>query len=516
MASTYYDPRAQRAVAGAEAERARAEAEATRAETMLRLEAARAEQSARQAEQARRDRLDREHSRSARREDRRRQRAKSRATRSAAVRRGAGALGAALVTKAPVIVGGVAMGAPIAIAWRGQLEFARDVMHLDFMAPALPIALEGGVWYLAFLVHRAIKAKLPIGRYRIATWGMAAVAAGMNLWHGIDANKDDGLQVGVILALASLLGIALWELTASLTQQTTTKRSAAEIRRAAWRRVRYPRLSWAATSIRASRGEGCSIEQAWTAAWIDRYGVGPEASRRDRRLARSIVGYEKKADKAAAKDGRLVIRDGLIVRPGTPTPQQSEEGEEAMARLRAFTERRDDVARSIAFPSVGSPSIETVSCPAIESRTEPVRTPRTESVRQARTDAQESRTEPVRPSRTELAPVDREEAVAEIRQEIAAAAARGQMWTPDYPALEERYDRRRSWCEKAVREARTGIRTDGDDEARTDAEESHTDAPQSRTQPIRTEPEHDPRTDTQQSRTDEAGDSDEARTEVAA
>lgn len=364
MASTFYDPRAQRAVAQAEAEQARAAAEATRAETMLRLEAARAEHANRQAEQARLDQQAREYSRTARRQERRRQSAESRVARRAAARRGAGALAAAVVTRAPVIVGAVAMGAPIAIAWRGQLEFARDVMHLDFMSPALPIALEGGVWYVAFLVHRAIAAKLPIGRYRAATWSLAGIAAGMNLWHGITANATQtdpwaGLQVGVILALASLLGIALWELTASLTQQTTTKRSATEIRRAAWRRIRYPRLSWAAASIRASRGADCSIETAWTAAWIDRYGVGPAASRRDRKLARSIVGYEKKADRAAAKDGRLVIVDGSIVRPGTTPAESIEAGEEAMARLKAFAERREDLARSIAFPgSIGSPSIE--------------------------------------------------------------------------------------------------------------------------------------------------------------
>ncbi|MEV7012018.1 DUF2637 domain-containing protein [Streptosporangium sp. NPDC051022] len=473
MASTYYDPRAQRAVAQAEAEQARAAAEATRAETMLRLEAARAEQANRQAEQARLDQQAREYSRTARRQERHQQRAESRTARRAAVRRGAGALAAAVVTRAPVIVGAVAMGAPIAIAWRGQFEFAQTVMHLGVMAPALPIALEGGVWYVAFLVHRAIAEKLPIGRYRAATWGLAGIAAGMNLWHGLQANED-GLQVGVILALASLLGIALWELTASLTQQTTSKRSAAEIRRAAWRRLRYPRLSWAAASIRASRGEGCSIEQAWTAAWIDRYGVGPAASRRDRKLARSIVKYEKKADRAAAKDGRLVIVDGSIVRPGTAPAESIEAGEEAMARLRAFAERRSDVAKSIAFPA---------QRPQIEARTEPVRPSRTETVRPARTETENPRTsgctESVRPPRTE--PVEREAAVAEIRQEIQAAAERGEVWAPDYQVLEERYDRRRSWCEKAVREARTGVRTGGDEGGRTDAEESRTQPSPART-----------------------------------
>ncbi|MGV9776598.1 DUF2637 domain-containing protein [Streptosporangium sp. NPDC003464] len=401
--STFYDLRAQRTIAQAEAEQARAEAEATRVETMLRLEAARAEQAVRQAEQARRDRLAREHARTARREERRRQRAMARMARTAAVRRGTGALAAAVVGRAPALVGAVAMGAPIAIAWRGQLEFADQVMHLGFMAPALPIALEGGVWYLAFLIHRAITAGLPIGRYRVATWTMAGIAGAMNFWHGITASsKDDGLQVGVILALASLLGIALWELTASLTQQTTAKRTAAEIRRAAWRRLRYPRLSWAAASIRASRGASCSIEQAWTAAWIDRYGVGPDASRRDRKLAKSIVGYQRKADRSAAKDGRLIIIDGSIVRPCTPSPQASEEAEEAMARLQAFSENRADVARSIAFPSIGSPVIKPIN--SIEHTMIPAPAPTPTPVEVDRSTVPPSIEPPV-------SPIDREDSI---------------------------------------------------------------------------------------------------------
>ncbi|MEU4834145.1 DUF2637 domain-containing protein [Streptosporangium sp. NPDC023615] len=367
MSGTFYDPRAQRAVAGAEAERARAEAEATRAQTAIALERERRLLDRQHAQDERQHRDERARTKAAARKERREQSRRDRAARRAAARRGAGALAAAVAERAPVIVGAVAMGAPIAIAWRGQLEFATDVMHLGFMAPALPIALEGGVWYLAFLVHRAIMAKLPIGRYRAATWMLAGIAAGMNLWHGIHANGDDGLQVGVILALASLLGIALWELTASLTQQTTTRRSAAEIRRAAWRRLRYPRLSWSAASIRASRGESCSIEEAWTAAWIDRFGVGPSSSRRDRKLARSIVSYEKKADRAAAKDGRLVIVDGSIVRPGASTAQQSAEGEEAMARLKAFSAQRQDVARSIAFPSIDRPPVQADRLASIEA-----------------------------------------------------------------------------------------------------------------------------------------------------
>ncbi|MEV4249328.1 DUF2637 domain-containing protein [Streptosporangium canum] len=351
MASTYYDPRAQRAVAGAEAERARAEAEAMRMETMLRLD----------AERRKREREDAEDKRVARAQ-REEDAAKRRSAQAATMRKGARGLTEALKARSEAIVGAVAMGSPMFIAWGGQLAFGSEQMHLGAAAVTLPIAMEGSVLYTAYLTNQAIDKGLPTGRYRLMTMLMAATAAAMNLWHQVDkaATKAEpwaGLQVGVIYAVASLLGIVLWELRAALKKQAVAKRSAAELRRAAWRRIRYPRLSWSAASIQGA--QGCSIDEAWRAAWIDRYGVGPGSSRRDRKLARSIVRYEKKADRAAAKDGRLVIVDGSIVRPGvTPSAQATQEGEEAMARLKAFSAQRADVARSIAFPTIGSPSVE--------------------------------------------------------------------------------------------------------------------------------------------------------------
>lgn len=336
MTATFYDHRAERVVAGAEAEARRAEAEATRAETALRIEEARQRMAAERDRQERQDRESAAAGKAARRRMRRQERAQARANGRASMRAGGRALAAAVVTRAPMVVGVVAMGAPILIAWDGQLAFAEDKMHLGALSWALPVALEGAAWYLAYLTHRAIKAHLPAGRYRVWTWGLAAIAAAMNAWHGIEkyATQADawaGLQVGVILALASLLGIGLWELTASLAQHAESKRSAAEIRRAAWRRIRYPRMSWQAASIRAARGADCTIDDAWSAAWADRHGIGPDASRRDRALARSIVRHQGKADRAAAKSGRLSIAGGAIVgRPSTaPDPVESEPVESA-------------------------------------------------------------------------------------------------------------------------------------------------------------------------------------------
>ena len=78
-------------------------------------------------------------------------------------------------------------------------------------------------------------------------------------------------------------------------------------------------------------------------------------------------------------------------------------------------------------------------------------------------------------ARTEAGPVDRDAVVAALADEIRDAIEAGERWRPDYDALMDATGRRRSWCEKAVRDARMTVfdpadhvgndRTD--DEART-------------------------------------------------
>jgi hypothetical protein len=47
--------------------------------------------------------------------------------------------------------------------------------------------------------------------------------------------------------------------------------------------------------------------------------------------------------------------------------------------------------------------------------------------------------------------------VAELADQIRDAISSGDQWTPDYDALMTRTGYRRSWCEKAVRDARTAV-----------------------------------------------------------
>jgi hypothetical protein len=56
---------------------------------------------------------------------------------------------------------------------------------------------------------------------------------------------------------------------------------------------------------------------------------------------------------------------------------------------------------------------------------------------------------------TDAPAVDRAALVAELADQIRDAIASGERWAPDYDALMARTGFRRSWCEKAVRDART-------------------------------------------------------------
>jgi hypothetical protein len=309
MNTTYYDHRAERTVAAADAEQRRAAAATTWANVELqrvRIASARAELTDRQLAAAARHRQEQ-------RRDRRTERAEWRAD----VRSGLANIRRWFATVVPLLVGAVAMGAPILIGWDGQLLTARTVLHLGLLAWVFPVAIEGGAWWLAFLQHRAIRRHVPAGRLRFCIWLLALAAAGMNVWRGTLAYGPVG---GVGLGLASLLGIGLWEITAWYLRWSASDRTGRQARLSLARWLRFPRLAFAAWSIGLAHGIGADPDTAWCAAWIYRYGVGPDAIRRDRRLGRLVVRAVWQADSAAARAGDLIVVNGIILRPLVPLP----------------------------------------------------------------------------------------------------------------------------------------------------------------------------------------------------
>ncbi|TWP51246.1 DUF2637 domain-containing protein [Lentzea tibetensis] len=296
MSTTFYTGRAERTMAAAMAEQHKAAAEAQRAETALKLV-----QVQREHALAADELVERRAAR--RRADRRAARAERSARLSGLLARVPDWLLSALW--AAVIV------SPITLAWRAQQAFAATTLHVPSgWSWLFPLAVEAGAWVCAFEAHRRTRRGAPTGSLLTWMWVLSGIAAGIQLAH---ASVDYGVVAGVALGAMSLLGVLLHHIRSTVDRAAVEGRTGAELRRAAWRRVRFPRLSWAAASIAAARGGDVTAEQAWTAAWTDRYGVGPDSSRRDRSLARVIVRHQHRADREAARNGGLVIVSGVIL-----------------------------------------------------------------------------------------------------------------------------------------------------------------------------------------------------------
>ena len=74
---------------------------------------------------------------------------------------------------------------------------------------AAPLMLEGGAWVVLKGAAAAVASHRPHWHYRLIAWLLAAIAAGINLWHGLNA-FDPATAIGT--AFASIAGPGVWDL----------------------------------------------------------------------------------------------------------------------------------------------------------------------------------------------------------------------------------------------------------------------------------------------------------------
>lgn len=72
-----------------------------------------------------------------------------------------------------------------------------------------PLMLEGGAWVVLKGAAAAVAARRPHWHYRLIAWLLAFVAAGINLWHGLNAFDT---ATACATAFASLAGPGVWDL----------------------------------------------------------------------------------------------------------------------------------------------------------------------------------------------------------------------------------------------------------------------------------------------------------------
>ncbi|MEV5539187.1 hypothetical protein AB0L13_20205 [Saccharopolyspora shandongensis] len=280
--TTIYDPRAARTIAKAEAAKTQAQTEALREQMRL-------DREERQAENARKERDKRRKDREERWER----------WRKAAPDTTLNGLWAALIV------------APLLLAWDAQARFANTVLHVSAgMSWLFPLAIEAGAWVCAFEAHRRASKGDPVGSLPRWMWVLAGIAATINAAHG---TADYGIVAGLALGTLSLLGVLLHHIRQNLNAAAATGVPAGS-RLARW--LHFPRLALAAARIAIRAGVDHAV--AWEAAWIDRHGVGPAASRRDRKLAKVIVKRQAGLDRKAAESGEFVIVNGVILRVALP------------------------------------------------------------------------------------------------------------------------------------------------------------------------------------------------------
>jgi hypothetical protein len=325
MSTNFYDVRAERRLAAAMADEHRAAAAERLAAAEAAREAARIEATARAAEleeQARERAQARKTAKQAARAQARRDRATARRARAAA--RWAAARAATPGWGMSALWASVII-APLLLTWTAQTAFAIDQLGIPVgMSWLFPLAVETGAWVCAFEAHRRTRDGRPVGSLPAWMWLLAAVAAGINFAHGLSTH---GIAAGLALAALSVLGVLLHHVRQSLDRATLAHGEDAftALRGRAARWVWHPLLSLRACSIAARTG--ARPDAAWAAAHLDRYGVGPDASRRDRRVGRVIARRQWRADRTRAKAGEFITVGGIILAlpPATTTGKPATE-----------------------------------------------------------------------------------------------------------------------------------------------------------------------------------------------
>ncbi|GCE01553.1 DUF2637 domain-containing protein [Embleya hyalina] len=283
---------AQAAKEQAEAEIAQAEAEAAK-----KLAALKVEEATTRAEDRAEDRAETK----AEKKDEKRKKRKGERKAARAKRRGE--IAAWISTRRALLATIAVVTASVVIAWPAQ---QKSFAHMGPLTSfGIPVLLEGPTWLMAILTYLAVTARpkpRPATVYRVMTWAFAGTAAGINFAHGY---SDYGVLGGVVLALASLVGVAAWDLYMHSLTAHVEGRSLAEVRFRRKRRRTHKTVAKKADWIRRGAGWDLPEEIAWDLAWRAEYGAAPG-------LSKALLEHQQQA---VAEVDELLSERTVPVRP---------------------------------------------------------------------------------------------------------------------------------------------------------------------------------------------------------
>ncbi|MYW65594.1 DUF2637 domain-containing protein [Streptomyces sp. SID8379] len=197
------------------------------------------------------------------------------------------------------------------------------------LAALLSAMLEGTAWALTFMGKQAEDAGRPAGKYRVATWTTAFLAAAVQYWHWTEALPEH-TWVAWVFAGSSIVAIYLWDMkTHGSHGKTKEQRRQEKARRKHLKNRRKHHKDIAAEADRllsALPFEAVSEEEAFATAWRIKRGAEPGLSAQvyaDATNARVALG-------AAFELGEHVrpelVRAGMLASLYNPLPHRLSEG----------------------------------------------------------------------------------------------------------------------------------------------------------------------------------------------
>jgi hypothetical protein len=192
------------------------------------------------------------------------------------------------------------------------------------MAFSSPVLVEGMAWYCAHLYAESVQRGAPQRLYRAGTLAFSCFAASINYSHGAVTNT----AMGLVFALASLMGVGAWELYMLRSRHIATGMTGEEIKLWALRWRKHPRVMREASRIRATFGLAVPREVAWRMAYVRKSGnpTVPVALT-DEVLSRLFVSTveptpepEATAVESSAEEGSEASASTLEAEPGSGTP----------------------------------------------------------------------------------------------------------------------------------------------------------------------------------------------------
>jgi hypothetical protein len=310
-----------------------------------------------------------------------------------------------------------------------------------FMGPAgasvTPLMLDAVVFWLASASVRQARAGRPLPMLRAGAYVLIGLA--------ITANALGGATVAerVFLALpAALFGFLVEARTRLALYHHRAEHGDDRLRARLW--ARHP--------VRAARAWLWLARQSAPAfdranAERDRLAAARDAVRlalpgRARAIRRARAGVLRELNAGRLAPAAAVAASGLLTKPGVPELHRAALAAALGGTPLAVPATAEPVTRDVVRAEVAS--VRAALLAEIGSVWTALRT-EIAAVRASGPDG----------GAAELPAVDRAALVTELADQIRDAISSGERWTPDYDALMKRTGFRRSWCEKAVRDART-------------------------------------------------------------